>query len=313
MVAPSLVGDSVRNVDDTHSGDSRSGPIDHATSSSMVLNKIQPQDSSVDGSYTTVAELNREGALLTDEMDMDQIINATDRVREDPDQHRQWLKLLKKRQLEQSRDNSTSHSNKSIGSSNVSPVRSSESKSLLGPVDSGDDQITFSPQHKSGHIIRNSNGEIIRDESHRPHLARGESYQSAGGTGETLPIDEREERPGRRTVRSLDTGSREYLRSLSRSLSRDPAAHRRNQQVSTAEAGESLENARLYSTNNYSISQADLENAPHIIQTLKEEPEEPEESHQYHEHVQTSERSNPSPFSKDAIPDEHATHEARHL
>ncbi|CAR30914.1 hypothetical protein ZYGR_0P02180 [Zygosaccharomyces rouxii] len=313
MVAPSLVGDSVRNVDDAHSSESRDEPIDHATSSSMVLNKIQPQSGSVDGSYTTVDELNREGALLTDEMDMDQVVNATDKVHEDPDEHRKWLKSLKKKQLEQSRDHSNNNNNKSNGSLTASPVHSSESKSLLGSVDLGDDQITFSPQSKSRSAIRNSYGEFIRDESHRPHLAKGESYQSAGGTGETLPIDEKEERLGRRTARSLDTGSREYLRSLSRSLSRDPAAHRRNQQVSTAEAGESLENARLYSTNNYSISQADLEHAPHIIQTLKEEPEESEESHNHHKHVQTPKRSNASPSSKDTISEEHATHEARHL
>lgn len=292
MTTPSLVGDSIRNVDDSHPGES--------APSSMVLNKIQPQDPSVDGSYTSVAELNREGALLTDEMDMDQVVNATDKVHEDPDHHRNWLKLLKKRQLQQSRDNENNYNGRRVGSSNISPVRT-ESKSLLSSVDLDDDRI-----------IRNSNGEVFKDDT--PHLAKGESYQSAGLTGEkTLPVDEKEERPGRRTVRSLDSGSREYLRSLSRSLSRDPVAHRKNQQASSAEAGESLENARLYSTNNYSISQADLENAPHIIQTLKEEPEESERSHQHLGHVQVLRKSNPSSPLKDVVLDEHAIHEARHL
>lgn len=307
--APSLVGDSVRNVDDTHMGDTRSEPIDHATSSSMVLNKIQPQDNSIDGSYTTVAELNREGALLTDEMDLDQIVNATDKFREDPDQHRQWLKNLKKKQLEQSKDHNNNHD-----SLTASPVRSTESKSLLSPMESSEDQINFSPQSRSRSTIRNLYGEVIRDESRTPHLARGESYQSTGGTSETLPNDEREERSGRRTVRSLDNGSREYLRSLSRSLSRDPAARRRNQQVSTTEPGESLENTRLYSTSNYSISQADLDNAPHIIQTLEEEPEEPEEprSH-YGKNNKAFKGSTPSSSSKDTISGQHAMYEARHL
>ncbi|AQZ15365.1 YLR257W [Zygosaccharomyces parabailii] len=257
---PSLVGDSVRNVDDTQIPDLTNEPIDHVNSS-LVLNKIQPQDTSVDGSYTTVAELNREGALLTDEMDMDQVVNATEKDQDDPDEHRRFLKLLKKKQLEQPSSKSS-----------VSPQRSIDSKSLVTATDPIEDQISISPSQRprgrqTDPTIRNSYGEFIRDESHRPHLARGQSYQK--GT--------EEERPGRRTARSLDKDSRDYLRSLSRSLSRDPA-RRRNPQVSTGtESGENLDNARLYSTNNYSISQADLENAPHIIQTLQEEPEEPSE------------------------------------
>lgn len=257
---PSLVGDSVRNVDDTQVPDLTQEPIEHA-SSSLVLNKIQPQDTSVDGSYTTVADLNREGALLTDEMDMDQVVNATERAQDNPDEHRKWLKLLKKKQLEQN-----------SSQDNVSPQRIAESKSLVTATDPIEDQISITPSQRTrgrqlDQTIRNSYGEFIRDESHRPHLARGQSYQKGD-----------EERPGRRTARSLDKDSRDYLRSLSRSLSRDPA-RRRNPQVSTGgeSAGENLDNARLYSTNNYSISQADLEKAPHIIQTLREEPEEPSE------------------------------------
>mgnify|MGYP001398814024 FL=1 len=67
------------------------------------------------------------------------------------------------------------------------------------------------------------------------------------------------------------------MRSISRSLSRDPA-RKRGPTGDVSDVTEKLNNARLYSTNNYSISQADLENAPHIIeQTLEEEQEDEEE------------------------------------
>ena len=54
---------------------------------------------------------------------------------------------------------------------------------------------------------------------------------------------------------------RDSLRSLSRSLSRDPKKTQ----------DQDAEDARMYSTNNYRISQIELQNAPHVIHEESEE------------------------------------------
>ena len=71
---PSLVGGSVRSVNDLHNPDFNEQVSSnlHPVRSSHVLNKINSQPNLADASYTSVAELNREGALLTDEVDLDQ-------------------------------------------------------------------------------------------------------------------------------------------------------------------------------------------------------------------------------------------------
>lgn len=273
--------------------DRAASPSLHHAGSSHVLNKIHSHPNLADASYTSVAELNREGALLTDEVDLDQVINATEQATDDVDKQRRLQALKQKRQLEKLKQKSRNSINSS--STSIKSIPSADSRSLVTSTDPVDDQIHMSGPADSGRrtrsglhstaaynqetsddSIRNSYGEFIRNQSHRPHLAGGESYQSSH---ETDPKEEHgDERPGRRSRRSLDnqSSSTEYLRSLSRSLSRDPA-RKRNTAADVNDVAEKLNNARFYSTNNYSISQADLEKAPHIIQQTLEEEEEDEE------------------------------------
>lgn len=290
---PSLVGVSVRSINDTNNPDFVDSPLKpnlHPVSSSHVLNKITSQPS-LDASYTSVAELNREGALLTDEMDLDQVTNATE-IENDADKQKKLLALKQKRQQQ---ERLKQKSKLDSSSTSLKSMQSNDSRSLITSTDPIDDQINISTYSEHGRrrtaggerrgsknsqtredSIRNSYGEFIENKSHKPHLASGDSYQSNHDSDVQSERDE--ERPGRRSRRSLDnqSSSTEYLRSLSRSLSRDPA-RRRNGGNTINDVTEKLNNARLYSTNNYSISQADLENAPHIIQqTLAEEEEEEE-------------------------------------
>lgn len=297
---PSLVGVSIRSINDSNNPDFQddlSGPIVHSVSSSHVLNKIQSQPNTVNTSYTSVADLNREGALLTDEVDLDQVINATEELTDDLDKQRKLLLLKKKKELEKHKQKNKISASSS--SASVSSSHSPDSKYLVTSTDPVDDQINITSTLKKGHqsrrrsgihteseeesenTIRNSYGQFIRNESHRPHLAGGDSYQSIHESEsglDSLDEERRNERSGRRSGRSGDKqSSTEYLRSLSRSLSRDPAKKRITSNV-VNDASQSLNNSRFYSTNNYSISQADLENAPHIIQqTLAEEEEDEEE------------------------------------
>ncbi|CCE90757.1 uncharacterized protein TDEL_0B06280 [Torulaspora delbrueckii] len=286
---PSLVGGSVRSVNDLHNPDFNEQVSSnlHPVRSSHVLNKINSQPNLADASYTSVAELNREGALLTDEVDLDQVINATEQSTDDTDKQRKMQALKQKRQMEMLKQRSRNSINSSSASIHSTP--SAESRYLVTSTDPVDDQINVSGPsgkhrrglHSSGaesneDSIRNSYGEFIKSKCHRPHLAGGESYQSSHDS--EFSDDRGEERAGRRSRRSLDNqSSTEYLRSISRSLSRDPA-RKRGPTGDVSDVTEKLNNARLYSTNNYSISQADLENAPHIIeQTLEEEQEDEEE------------------------------------
>lgn len=293
--SPSLVGVSIRSINDSNNPDFQddlSGPIVHSVSSSHVLNKIQSQPNTVNTSYTSVAELNREGALLTDEVDLEQVINATEELTDDLDKQRKVLLLKKKKELEKHKQKNKISASSS--SASVSSSHSADSKSLVTSTDPVDDQINITSTLKKGHqsrrrsgvyseseeesdnTIRNSYGQFIKNESHRPHLAGGDSYQSIHESEsglDSLDEERRNERSGRRSGRSVDKqSSTEYLRSLSRSLSRDPAK-KRNAAAVVNDASQ-----RFYSTNNYSISQADLENAPHIMQqTLAEEEEDEEE------------------------------------
>ncbi|QLQ80208.1 hypothetical protein HG537_0D02090 [Torulaspora globosa] len=293
---PSLVGVSVRSIDDAHNPDftdNPSRPHLHTASSSHVLNKITSQPSLADASYTSVAELNREGALLTDEVDLDQVTNATEI--ENDDEKQKQLQALKHRKQQKEKLKQKSKISIDSSSTSLKSMHSLDSRSLITSTDPIDDQINISTSSEPGRrrgatndrrgsrngqakddTIRNSYGEFIENKSHKPHLAVGESYQSCHESDVQSERDD--ERPGRRSRRSLDnqSSSTEYLRSLSRSLSRDPA-RRRNGGTNMNDVTEKLNNARLYSTNNYSISQADLESAPHIIQqTLAEEEEEEE-------------------------------------
>ncbi|QLG70875.1 hypothetical protein HG535_0A08200 [Zygotorulaspora mrakii] len=287
---PSLVGISVRSINDSENPDFQdesSGPGMHPVSSSLVLNKIQSQPHVANnGPYTSVDDLNREGALLTDEVDLDQVINATEQLSTDEDKHRKLKELKKKKQLQKQKNKmSSSSSNLSISS-----IASGDSRSLITSTDPMDDQINITSSLEKSHrnrrvpaqvsvhgeperdeAIRNSYGAFIRNQSHRPHLAAGDSYQSFHENESSFDNAE-DERSGRRAHRSVDKkASTDYLRSLSRSLSRDPA--KKKQSMATAISAD--DNKRFYSTNNYSISQADIENAPHIVQeTLAEEEEE---------------------------------------
>lgn len=102
-------------------------------------------------------------------------------------------------------------------------------------------------------------------------MAKGESYQSAEQEiDHTAP--EKSEKRQERSGRSFDRqkSSAEFLRSLSRSISRGPT---KNKTVSPSKG----EDSRMYSTSNYSISLVDLENGPKIIpETLEEEQEDAE-------------------------------------
>ena len=285
---PCLIGDSIRNVNDGNSLDFQytnqfneeseaSRLLTPQTSSNHALSKMQKDDDIRDRSYTSVAELNREGALLTDEVDLENVDASKVRSNRDDleaEEKRKKLLLLKKKQR-----------NKSINSESFSSpsLRASKSNSLITSTDPVEDHISKysssgTPRNITGEaddededIIRNSYGQMIKNNSNRPHLAKGESYQSAEQEiDHTAP--EKSEKRQERSGRSFDRqkSSAEFLRSLSRSISRGPT---KNKTVSPSKG----EDTRMYSTSNYSISLVDLENGPKIIpETLEEEQEDAE-------------------------------------
>ncbi|SCV04892.1 LANO_0G13718g1_1 [Lachancea nothofagi CBS 11611] len=277
---PSLVGFSVRDTDDSNNpdfSDDRRPSVPGARSSSQLLEKIHSstQLNKLETPYTTVDELNREGALLTDdnEVDLDQVVHGK---LDDPGALKKALLKKKNKQAtaagisgnHRGRVPLPSSSTPSIASSSYSPSQT-RSSSLVTSTDPVHGSVSASrlgntagnfplrENEKDNDKIRNSYGEFISNRSHRPHLAGGDSYQSTTGHESE---DSPRERSGR-TSRKEDA-SRGYLRSLSRSLSRDP---------NKAHDQEVLDDALMYSTNNYRISRIDLENAPHVI---KEEIEE---------------------------------------
>lgn len=290
---PSLVGVSVRSINDINNPDFKdelAGHPVHTVSSSHVLNKIQSRPTiPTNGPYTSVDDLNREGALLTDEVDLEKVINATEQLTTDDEKQRKLALLKKKKQLEAQKQKNRLTASSS--SASISSINSGDSRSLVTSTDPIEDQINITSTLEKSHqtrrgagyahldaeraaAIRNSYGAFIKNECHRPHLAGGDSYQSFHEKEPSFENEE-DERSGRRTQRSVDKiSSAEYLRSLSRSLSRDPAKKRH----SVTSVNGTDDDGRFYSTNNYSISQADLENAPHIMQqTLTEEEEEDQE------------------------------------
>ncbi|CUS21062.1 LAQU0S02e05006g1_1 [Lachancea quebecensis] len=260
---PSLVGVSVRSINDSNNPDFKGnrGPrVAEARSSPQLLEKIHSstQLNKLNSAYTTVDELNREGALLTDDndVDLDKVVQGDTEGAGD------------RRKTPLKRKKNVNNGNKALSSSSLSissMISPSQSRSSLvtstDPVHdhTGDGNAQAGAASAGDEDrIRNSYGEFITNRSHRPHLASGESYQST--QNDTAGEDAGAERHGRSSKR--EDASRGYLRSLSRSLSRDPQKKAHDQEQ---------EDSRMYSTNNYRISQLDLENAPHVI---KEEIEE---------------------------------------
>lgn len=266
MSLPSLVGESVRNLRDdgseTHSV--RSESVD-----SRVLNKLHDSVSHAhlkDDTYTSVEDLNKEGALLTDEVDLE--LNHVDEKvqREDGEvdfhlvdrklsenelekQRRRKLMLLKQKQKQKEYISTSTRSAMLSSSASQTSLThlDDETREEMDRVSrSQERRRQASPQRNHTHDgrVRNSYGEFIKSTCNRPHLARGDSYQSsteeleptssdgasaggvsgAGAAGANSGLAANSsERSGRSSFRRrLST---EYLRSLSRSLSRDPSTH----------------------------------------------------------------------------------------
>lgn len=249
---PTLVGWSVRNINDSkydHEGEPLAKHGAHQSRHAV------PGVHRTDSPYTSVEDLNREGALLTDELDV-----AIDNMslqhthEEDPETHRRLLLLKKKKLASQAAahphlpptsgtpGSNDGHLHHHVSLERVSRLES-RSRSLVTSTDpspyslnpfNGRSPSSLSPNRKGGagaNLIKNSYGEIIIDGSHRPHLARGDSYQSITAESDhempppksqsdTYAQDKPTERAGRNYDRKLS--NKEYLRSLSRSLSKDP-------------------------------------------------------------------------------------------
>ncbi|KAL6940140.1 hypothetical protein ACO0QE_004031 [Hanseniaspora vineae] len=361
---PSLVGMSVRQCDDVDNSDypevsssnyhaygnkgasttslnnARSGnrPYskdflsnkDHFKKSSSFIN-----DSNNEYYYSTVNELDQEGALLTDEylgtVDTENVVlkpmkspHEDYNTEESKIALKKRLNLLKRRQSEVQNSvnqlsaassnvddtGATNDSDKITNSTYVTPVTSS-SHTLATSTDPYEDAIS-KPSHPSSsgalfsssssgtnanskttpngeEQIRNSYGEYILNKSHKPHLARGDSYQSnasdlASGTSTTDLLEHSMSTtslgggaPG--TVADRNTGDRvgrghhqhvgesSYLRELSRSLSRDPASKKKHAHGGAGGAGADISSvdddhsSSSTSVNNYHISKNDMENA----------------------------------------------------
>lgn len=321
---PSLVGDSVRSIKGTGTEPvARSDPRNDV----KILNKLHDtvanhnQSQQLSGSsYTSVEDLNKEGALLTDEVDLELShvdgkvqrkdgevdFNIADRKLGESElekQRKRKLMLLKQKQKNRELS-STSLSRMDIQSSSSQTSLThldDETKEELDRVSRSQERERqrgsqmVSPTRGSDGLVRNSYGEYIKSTCNRPHLARGDSYQSSSNESENILIDSAatpSERSGRTSFRRrLST---EYLRSLSRSLSRDPSksttrtnaitpSHSNNAGNYTTSAppshhvvaipgGDFIDNEKtrtvdqsledeLYSTNNYSISQVELAQA----------------------------------------------------
>ncbi|SCU90621.1 LAME_0E09340g1_1 [Lachancea meyersii CBS 8951] len=243
---PSLVGFSVRGIDDSNNPDfcdDRRPTVADARSSPQLLEKIHSssQLNKLEGPYTSVEELNREGALLTDdnEVDLDSVVHG--KLGDAEDLKKSLLRKKKKQQQHHHNHHQHQHHGlqvprgvSSSSSSSMSPSASSShspSQTRSSSLVTSTDPVHHS--HAGGGAgaratgnfalndddeqIRNSYGEFIANRSHRPHLAGGESYQS---TNSYESEDSSRERSGRSARK--EEASRDYLRSLSRSLSRDP-------------------------------------------------------------------------------------------
>ncbi|CCK73510.1 uncharacterized protein NDAI_0G05270 [Naumovozyma dairenensis CBS 421] len=210
---PTLVGSSVRDIDDV---DTKEEPFVKVHDRSRSLNRISQRSRSprVDDEYTTVDELNREGALLTEETDID---------------------LDKSMPIKDLTEDCTKYTlNKKLN-------RNDNKNLFHHPKGNVEDK----------NILRNSYGQAIKFGSDRPHLAHGESYQSVGdGTENDAEVNERLGRTNDKPSLSKD-----YLRSLSKSLTRE-----KNRDRSPNGRGMTTFDDKIYSTNNYTISQVDIGN-----------------------------------------------------
>ncbi|QEU58225.1 hypothetical protein KDRO_A02400 [Kluyveromyces lactis] len=283
---PSLVGHSVRDIDDSENPDFVPEKMPDFSQLNESVRRLNLKNSSPDDSdqYTSVAELNKEGALLTDDQDVDLddiIAKGLDDISELKSSLENKKKIKNKKKTKKS---SSSGSLSQDFSYSISPVHSGTVDSLVTSTDPIDDNIVaptagditdggksrarstnktekrVSATSDSSHsVIRNSYGEIINDNSERPHLARGDSYQQSV---DDLENSASNGRSGRSTSKRFQN---DYLRSLSRSLQRDHADHKSVSDDTGVQAQD------IYSTTSYSISQRYVENAPHVIRESHEE------------------------------------------
>lgn len=226
---PSLVGLSVRDINDDANDTAPLRPsfLD-MKSRSQSLGRIPLSTNTPDQRYRSVDELTREGALLTDEIevDLDQVSKG--------DQYVVQPSLLEK---------------------------SGNARRIKGPKGKRGGMLHASHSHDN--VISNSYGDVIINQSQRPHLAQGESYQSVKSDEDDL-VDEEGARVGRSFQRASES-SREFIRSLSRSLTRDQKSRQSTAATST--------------TTNYSISLAQREldsttSGPNIIEEEAQEEKE---------------------------------------
>lgn len=260
---PSLVGVSVRDIDDSENPDYVPGKSPALAHLNETVKKLHIPHTGVEGDhYASVDELNKEGALLTDAPDVDldtMIAKGLDDISE--------LKssMENKKKNKKKSNKSSSYSEISDSSNVISPSNSGTVESLITSTDPIDDNIIGAVTNDSAQdpratdnlhaIIRNSYGEVINPSSDRPHLARGDSYQQS--VEETNGVAMPNARSGRSSSKRM---SSDYLRSLSRSLQRD---HKKD--LGEVPSGIDTIDRSIYSTTSYSISQRDLENAPHVI------------------------------------------------
>ncbi|CCH60998.1 hypothetical protein TBLA_0D05040 [Henningerozyma blattae CBS 6284] len=274
----SLVGLSIRDIDDKSSPklEDEELILTSNPSSKNLLHKIhsplnnnskevkdefeffdnnQSDNPKQQHSYTNLDDLNKTGALLSDEInlnpdgDIPGEINSVLFEKIEGEEEDYKLNNFQKQGIKDDRDEKIANAkkleieklkfleeqklkNKDLLSSSTSLLEITKSNSnsatnLVTTTDPIDDSGYASPQRSNNQslrsnldskneAVRNSFGELIVNQSHKPHLARGDSYQSITNENESETDDQRH---GRSSFRSSST---DYLRSLSRSLSRDP-------------------------------------------------------------------------------------------
>ncbi|AMD21916.1 HFR061Wp [Eremothecium sinecaudum] len=274
---PTLVGTSVRDIDDAQNPDycTEKALSMHGESSSHILERIHSHTNIKNhlDSYESIQDLNREGALLTDDNDVDLEQLVTEKLEGISALKQQ---LTKKKNSQASRDHQhppyphsarLRSSGSSVNDPYYSHVSSENSNSSLAiSTDPIEDSMSMGSASSHQHTateestdtgrIRNLYGEFIPSRSHIPHLARGDSYQKTGVEGE--------ERLGRSSNRG-GSSSADYLRSLSRSMQRGNSLQRSN-------ANEQQDDKNItYNTNNYIISQIEMEMAPLVIREDEED------------------------------------------
>lgn len=288
---PSLIGLSIRDIDDSHSPqpeEDANAIMNSQEFTKKALDKMHLGDNFSKNSYSNLDDLNSTGALLTDDMELNpegDVPGDSNSVKMEDDEDyklnnykeqgieddrseklasektlKQQKKAFLDKQKQKNRDNVTFSLNE-----RTNLVTSTD------PINEGTLSRTMSPTRQtlinhdldnnlgSASKVKNSFGEYIVNESNRPHLARGDSYQSVNSNSATK---EEEDRIGRAGNRS----STDYLRSLSKSLTRDHSHSNGNSRISRgkgpvdgAEIGETNNDSLNFSTNNYGISQDEME------------------------------------------------------